>query len=83
MDKCERCGTTVEYTRLCHSCCTALFGTGNCSRCGAPGAPFVGLGPLGGGDPDGDDYFCADCNDEFMSTGFVVSRPEPEPSTQH
>jgi hypothetical protein len=79
--KCERCGTRVEYARFCNSCCTELFGTGNCSRCGAPDAPFIGLGPLGGGDPDGDDYFCDDCTDEMMAC--VVQRTDPDEPTAH
>jgi hypothetical protein len=32
---------------------------GPCGNCGAPGAPYVGAGPIGGGPPDGFDYFCA------------------------
>ena len=50
-------------------------------QCGAPDAPFVGMVPIGSGDPDGDDYFCDDCNREMMAMLFRVA--EPEPPTQH
>jgi hypothetical protein len=77
VDKCERCGASVEYALMCDACNRELFGSGNCSRCGAPNAPFIGLGPIGSDDPDGDDYFCDDCNDEMLAVR--VRRTEPEP----
>ena len=41
--KCERCGASVEYALMCDACNRELIGSGNCSRCGAPNAPFIGI----------------------------------------
>jgi hypothetical protein len=49
--------------------------TGPCGRCGAPGAPYVGCGPIGGV-LDGDDFFCDDCNEEMMQTVFMRTEEE-------
>jgi hypothetical protein len=52
-----------------------LFGTGNCSECGAPDAPFVG-------GLEGDEYFCDDCAREYLSLTYVKVA-EPGPPTKH
>ena len=82
MDKCERCGAYVELALMCDACNRELFGSGHCSKCGAPNAPFVGLGPIGCGDPDGMEYFCDDCNREVMSME-LVKLDEPDPPARH
>jgi hypothetical protein len=75
MDKCEQCGARVEHALLCDACCRELFGTGNCSECGAPDAPFVG-------GLEGDEYFCDDCAREYLSLTYVKVA-EPGPPTKH